>query len=263
MNKYLHLWNASWARALAYRGDIFLWTFAEVAMPLVSLAVWFSVSSAGAGPFTPADTLTYYLVLMFVYSFTDVWNGFFLSRDILDGAVVRLLVRPVPIFWEYALRNLSAKAIRMPAMLVAFSIIFVLARNLITPAIFEPLHILLFAISLVGGLALAFWFDLCFAMLAFWFEDAIQIREYKEVVFNLAAGVLIPLAFMPQAVQSFFAWLPFRYIISAPIEILMGQVSGAGAVQLILAQAAWIVATVVVLRLLWIHGIKRYAVPGQ
>lgn len=263
MHKVVSLFIASWIRAQSYRGDVFFWSLSEVVAPVVALALWYNVAAAGAGPLSARDVLTYYLAVLFVYSFTDVWNGFFLAREILNGKIVEFLIRPIPFFWVYIFRNITGKMMRLPGQIVFFGVVIGLFSTALSPAIYQWQHILPFAISIVCGLGIAFWMDMNFAMLAFWLEDAVQIRQYKEIVHNVASGLLIPLVFLPPFIQNVLSWLPFRYVISAPIEILLGQVSGWAVWQLIAIQLVWIAAFALLLRFLWRKGLSVYALPGQ
>ncbi|MEK7556685.1 MAG: ABC-2 family transporter protein [Patescibacteria group bacterium] len=263
MHKLLRLWLASWARALTYRGDIFFWSLTEIVTPLVALAIWYTVSRTSAGPFTPQETITYYILAIFTLSMTNVWNGFFLIQEIQNGKVVQQLIRPIGFFWYHLGRNLTAKIIRLVPQTIAFGIIFAIFASSLSPTVFELRNILFFLATIGAGLTIAFILDMAFAMLAFWIEDAIQIREYKEVISNIASGLLVPIAFMPESLQTIFNWLPFRYIISAPIEIMLGQAPGAEAWKLLGIQVVWIGMCAVLLRALWRKGLKVYVVPGQ
>lgn len=263
MHKLTRLWIASWSRALSFRGDVFLWWISETMEPIVLLAIWVTVSLNSTGGLTPQETLTYYIFVMITVSATNVWNGFFLAGDILKGTIIQFLTRPIGIFWYYFLRNVSAKAIRaLPIVIVYPTAIFALHDRL-SPTIFEPRNIGFYVLSLFGGLIIAFTLDMCFACLAFWIDDAIQIREYKDVIFMISSGLLIPFAFMPPLAQTIFNWLPFRYVIATPVEIMLGQAPGTEAIKLIGIQIIWIVIFSVILKILWKQGLKAYAIPGQ
>ena len=144
-------------------------------------------------------------------------------------------------------------------------LLLVIARfpQFFSPAIFEPRHLVLFLISLLLAALLAFVLDMHFGVLAFWLADATQLRRYKDILQQATSGILIPLAFLPATIKPIFAALPFRYIISAPAEILLGQAEGTAALHLLLIQATWTGVLLLTLTLLWRRGLKIYAVPGQ
>lgn len=261
--KYYRVLAMDFSRTMQYRTDAFLWMLAEAAIPLVAMFIWLAVSAGGKGGLTQQGVLTYYIAVIFIKIFTDAWNGAFMARDILEGEIAQDLVRPLPVVIKYIANNLTEKAIKviLPAVIIVTTL---LSRpDLFSSAIWQPQRWVLFTLSLLLAMVLAFLLDMVFGLIAFWLEDAFQIRQYKEMVSAVASGILIPLAFLPSAVASFFGWLPFRYVISAPAEILTGQYVSFTAPYLLAAQFAWVVVLILISRWQWLAGLRRYAVPGK
>lgn len=248
---------------LAYRTDVFIWTFVELMTPLVALAIWFSVASGGTSVFTSQETLTYYILIFLVRSATRSWVSFFLSQEILKGDLVKYLVRPMSVFWEHIADNITVKALRLALPVTLFAIVLWQFPDLFSPAIFEPARIGLFAASLLLAIILSFVFDAIFATLAFWVEDSLQISAFQFIFHEFASGVIIPFAVMPGWLLATLGWLPFRYTVSAPVEILMGKVVGMSAVTLFTVQSMWIVISLGILIVAWRAGLRQYTVPGQ
>jgi len=257
------LFAMEWSSMLQYRLDLILWTASEAAIPLVSLAIWYTVAATSPSGPGQQEVLTYYIFVMFVMIITNAWGGFFLSREILEGEIVQYLTRPVSIFWKYAANNVSEKIIKLLIPLPILLVSLVTFREYFAPAIFQTSHIILFLVSLVVAAFLHFNLDLAFGLLAFWLEDALQIRSYNEMLASIASGIMIPFAFMPPLAQQIFGFLPFRYYISLPIEFLLGQAHGTQVPLLIGYQLAWTIALAILLNILWRKGLRRYAPPGQ
>ena len=75
-------------------------------------------------------------------------------------------------------------------------------------------------------------------------------------------GAVIPIPFMPRAMQAAMDWLPFRYMSDLPFRIYSGGIAGAEAWSGIGIQIVWIVA-LGVLGILGFRGIvKRIVVQG-
>lgn len=252
-----------WSETIQYRGDILLWTLAEAMTPLVSLAIWYKVASSSHTAFTPQDALTYYIIIMFIRSFSNAWNGYTLAEQIQKGEIVRYLVRPLSVLWVHVAENITIKIVRLALPLLILAGLLIFYSHLFSPSIFVPGHIALFVISLILASILSFTTDIFFGLLAFWIEEAIQIRFIKDIFMEAASGVLIPFALMPAAARQILSLLPFRYIISAPAELLLGQAANADAGNLFAAQITWLAVTVVAVVYLWRRGLKVYAVPGQ
>lgn len=248
---------------LQYRADLLMWMAAESAIPLVSLAIWSTVAQSTATGPTPLDIRTYYIIVIYLMIITNAWNGFFFSRSILNGEIIQWLTRPVSPWWPHIANNLMEKCIKLFFPLPILLAFLVLTPHFFSAAIFQTPHVLLFLVSLPLAAVLAFCLDMLFGVLAFWLEDIAQIRRYKEILQEATSGILIPLVWLPTTLRHVFAALPFRYIISAPAEILLGQVEGITALHVIAIQLLWITTLITTLVILWQRGLKIYAVPGQ
>ncbi len=252
-----------WSRIIQYRTDAFLWMFAEAAMPLISLAIWYTVATSSTRGPTPTEVLTYYILVMFVKIMTDSWNGAFLARDILSGEVVKLLVKPMAVVWHGIVNNILEKIFKLLLPIAVFSLALVTFSDAFAPAIYQPVNVLLGLLSLGLAIPLGFMIDEVIGYMAFWLENVFQIRRYKMMLESVASGLLIPFAFMPPLAVSLLGYLPFRYVISAPAEILAGNTVAASPITVIGIQASWVAAMILLARFLWMKGLRRYAVPGQ
>lgn len=263
MGKISRIFSVTWSENLAYRTDILIWTLTEGMVPLVALALWFTVSQQGVLALSPQETLTYYVAIFFVRSITNTWVSFYLTQEILNGTLVQFLTRPISIFWKHIAENLTVKVIRLLFPTVILVTTLVAVPNLFSSQIFEPYNLTLFFLSLLGAMILAFTFDAIFAMIAFWIEDAFQVIQFQFIFREIATGVLIPFAVMPHWLFNLLAYLPFRYTVSAPVEILLGQVTGSEIAHVFAIQAIWFCVSFLLAKILWKKGLKRYAIPGQ
>ena len=263
MRKFTRLLIMEWQTTLQYRADLIMWVIMETASPLVSLAIWYTIaSSANSGP-TPKEVRTYYLLMFFIIICTSAWNGFFLSQEILNGTISQYLIRPVSVFSKHIANNLTEKIIKLLIPLPIFIITLALAPHWFSETIYKPLNIAIFIVSLLLGATLSFIIDLNFGLLAFWLEDVTQIRRYNDLLREITSGILIPFAFLPLWAHNLFSFLPFRYIYSAPAEIILEQAKGIEVIQLLGVQAIYLLLATGLLTLLWRQGIKTYVPVGN
>lgn len=253
----------NWSTTLQYRADLFLWTVAEMASPLVAGMVWYSVTSSAKSALSPRQTLTYYLFLLVVNNLVTTGIGFFLARDILQGTVVQYMVRPFPVIGRYVTQLVAEKLFYGIFLTPILVLILVIFHNLFEVSVFFKANILFFIPSLLMAIILYFVLDVTLATIAFWIEDANEIRRFKFLFESVASGLLIPFALMPPLARTIFSFLPFRYTLSAPLELLLGQQQGAAAWRLLGLQVAWLIGLGIVLRISWRRGLQRYAPPGQ
>ena len=57
-------------------------------------------------------------------------------------------------------------------------------------------------------------------------------------------------------------WAPFRYMLAAPVELMVGGVSTSRALELVAAQWGWAAVAVTSAHLLWTSGVKRFEAYG-
>jgi len=230
-------------------------------LPLVMLGLWTSVAAeAPFRGFESKDFVAYYLAALIVRNVTGTWVAYQINEEIRSGTLSMRLLRPIHPFAGYAASHLSAVPLRA---LIALPITVILlvssARDVIAD---RPLELALFAISLVGAWLLTFSIMVSLGALAFWLQRSMGIIEIYWGVFAVLSGYLIPLPLMPGWIQRFAEHAPFRYMLSAPVEILIGQAEGAAAARLVAIQAVWAAALLALALAIWRAGIRRFEAYG-
>ena len=263
LRKIARLSIVNWSMTLQYRADMMLWLFADAATPLVSMALWYAVAkNSSQGP-SPQETINYYILTILVIIATNSWAGFFISQEIFNGTIVQRLIKPISAFWGLILNSLSEKTFRFLLPIPLFLASLWLFPTFFVPTLYQLEPWLIFLASLGMAATLSFFIDMIFGLLAFWIEDAFNMRWFKDTLQMITSGILIPVAVMPERIQELVNILPFRHIITTPIEVLLGRISDATLLHTLGIQLAWTVGTGIVMTMMWKQGLKRYAPPGQ
>jgi len=126
----------------------------------------------------------------------------------------------------------------------------------------EPLQLAL----LVPSLALAWLitFTILFALgaLSFWVTKTMALLNLYFGLFSLLSGYLLPLPLLPRFIARAAEWLPFRFMLSVPVELMTRPLAARDVAVLLAGQAAWAAACVAAAMLLWQRGIKRFESVG-
>lgn len=263
LRKIVRVFSMNWSQLLQYRSDVIVWTITEAITPLIALAIWFTVAQNQSSALSPQDAITYYVLSMIVITGTNSWVSYFLTDDILTGTLVQSLIRPLSVFWHHAVDNIVTKAIRLILPVLAFTIVAWQWPHLFSPSIYDSSRIALAVLSVILGATIAFLADALLATVAFWIEDSHQIIGYHYLLWTISSGVLIPYTFLPDTLKTVLSFLPYRYIVSAPLEILVTSSATLLPTQLLVIQLAWIAGLGTALYFAWKQGLKRYAIPGQ
>ena len=98
----------------AYRGALVIWLLGFLLEPTIYLVVWTTVanSQGGAvGGFTAGEFAGYFIVLMIVNQLTFDWHAFFMEWRIRTGNLSPMLLRPVHPIHNDVAKNLTFKAL--------------------------------------------------------------------------------------------------------------------------------------------------------
>jgi ABC-2 type transport system permease protein len=249
------------AETIAYRAEFLIWMLTTT-MPLVMLALWTSV--AHEGPFQGYGTnefVAYFLLSLIVRNLTSSWVVWQINDEVRRGVLSMRLLRPVHPFVAYAATHLSAVPLRGLIVLpVAVILLLTSAREVITG---DPVRIALLAPSLALAWALTFALMLAIGGLAFFFDKSMAVMDVYFGVFAVLSGYLVPLPLLPDWLADVARYAPFRYLLSAPIELMMRtDLDTMGALGLVGAQLAWAAALGAIALAVWNAGIRRFEAVG-
>ncbi len=250
------------AETVAYRAEFVIWMLTTT-LPLVMLGLWTSV--AAEQPFqhyAQEDFVAYFLAMLIVRNLTGSWVVWQINEEVRSGALSMRLLRPIHPFAGYAATHLSAIPLRaLIALPIAVILLISSARGVLADT---PVELALFAASVLGAWLLTFSVLVTIGAAAFWVERSTGLFDVYLGVFSVLSGYLLPLTLLPGWLQSIAAYAPFRFMLSVPVEILIGR---AGTVEdaawLVAQQYLWAAGAVVVALAVWRAGLRRYEAYGS
>lgn len=262
LEMYVQQFKTSLAATLQYRASLVIWMIGHVLEPLVFLMVWSAVARAGGGSvgaFTPETFAAYFILLMLVNQVTFTWIMYEYEYRVRNGTLSFALLRPIhPIHSDIA-DNIASKLLTMPFMLIIAGILAVGFHASYTPVVWS----LIAAIpSLLLGFLVRFLLEWTLALASFWTTRVSAINQVYFILVLFFSGQLAPLALYPHLIQVFASILPFRWMISFPLELLLGQLSPQQLLTGFLFQIAWLALGLLFLRFVWRAGVKVYSAVG-
>jgi len=206
---------------------------------------------------------------------TYVWLGqaFFVLRyvdlpkkcgsEIENGDVCYKFVRPIDLynqwFFEHLGYKLSATLLRIVPIL---AITALLPSNIGLSAPASPLAFLLFLVALAIGALLPSAISMIIVYLSFKTVSTKGTQSIVNTICGLLGGLFIPLPLMPQGVQNVLNYLPFRFVSDLPFRIYIGNIGCLEAVIFIGIALAWLVAIVIIGKLLLKSALKKTIIQG-
>jgi len=262
MKKALAYFRVSLTDALEYRGDIILYVLSGVALPVTSLLLWNAVSfSESSSPLSPPELVRYYIFLLFVGTWVSSWTSYFLSRDIRLGKISPWLVKPAPFLLYQASNNISEKMLKTVYLTpIAFLLSFIFKFT--WPSL-SPSKWLLFGLTFILAAVIFFLIDICLGLLAFWLDDSSAVREFYSILNLIFSGRLLPLYTLPLIIQNISFFLPFRYTLSLPLEIILDKLSSMQLIQGLIIQIIFLIISFCLYKFLWSRGVRKYSASGH
>lgn len=248
------------SQAVAYRAEMLVWVLATT-MPFIMLALWTAVArEAPVGRFGPTEFTAYFLSTFIVRQLTGSWAGWEMNFEVRQGQMSMRLLRPYPPVWSYAAENIAAIPFRVVVSLpvAALSLWTVGAAYLPKQASLW----LVWAFAMLGGWLITFWANILIGTLVFYLDSSIKFMDVWLAGFFVFSGYLIPMETFPPAMKAVVDWLPFRYQIGFPVEVMTSGHSLSGALGLLWRQWLWVAVLWFSARTSWQHGVRKYSAYG-
>lgn len=248
---------------LQYRMAMLIWMIGMIIEPVMYLVVWRTVAIYNGGDvsgYSAGDFAAYFIVTMLVNHATFTWIMWEYDYRIRTGEFSTTLLKPIhPIHKDIA-ENLGYKLL---------TLIVIVPTALALSWFFQPTFSLTwwgfaaFVPAVVLAFFLRFLLEWALAMAAFWTTRIGAINQAYFVLVLFFSGRLAPLDLFPAFVQTAAGLLPFRWMISFPVQLLLGSLSTTEIVTGFTAQAIWLIIGYALVHVVYQAGIKRYAAFGS
>lgn len=260
---YITVMRVAVQEQFQYRAANYAYMIGMIAEPVIYLVVWSTVANAQGGEvggYSPAELAAYYIVWTLVRNINIVFTPNGWEWRIREGHLSGMLLRPVhPIHYDLA----YFAGWKVVAVVMWFPLAVVLA------AIFRPdltvtgVEAIVFCVSLLGAYLIRSMFLWVLGMITFWTTRVAALYELYFTAELLLSGRLVPLRLMPPWAQTLADFLPYRWTFGFPIEALVADLPTSELLSGLAMQAAWTVAGIALVALVWRAGIKRYSAVGN
>ena len=239
----------------------FLMFLVSTVQPMIMLGLWSFVAQRGAFHGYSASAFTaYFLAVVIVRNLTGNWVAWHIMQDLREGTLSMRLLRPMHPFVGYLGYHVSA--VPMRALISVPIALVLLATSGGSIVMAEPIRLVAFVPSV--ALAWLIMFSVLFAVgaLSFFIEQAMALTTFYFSLFQLFSGFLLPLELLPHPIAAAADWLPFKYMLDVPIEMLTRPLSVHRIGELLAAQTAWAAIALALALGVWRLGIRRYEAVG-
>lgn len=253
--------RVSMQRQAQYRGAAFITILGFLIEPIVYLVVWRTVAEA-SGPINGygVDEFTsYYIIWTLVRVFNlalapGAWDWW-----VRSGRIGNDLLHPVDPYHRNLAGFAGAKLVWIALWIPVAVFLFAIFRPEISPS---PLELVAFFVAAWAGYVIRFNLLWGLGLVSFWTTRAQALVEVFIALELLLSGRLVPMAVMPEWVQAFSAWLPFKWSFQFPIEVFIGRLDTGEIMMGLGIQLAWIAASGGAIALIWRRAIRKFTAVG-
>jgi ABC-2 type transport system permease protein len=182
------------------------------------------------------------------------------SRMVRDGSIAYELARPVDLYHQWFVRQMSGRLAPTLLRCVPVLVIASLFLGMRLPA--GPVAALAWFAATVGALLVTASLLTLVSATLLWTIAGDGVRRLVPALSAFLSGHLIPLSFFPEHLQSVVQALPFAGIVDAPFQIWIGTRPPEDILVVLAHQLAWTVVLVAGGRWLLQAGLRRVVVQG-
>jgi ABC-2 type transport system permease protein len=254
------LLRMGFTEALAYRAELLVWVLSTT-MPFIMMALWTAVArEQPVGNYSKEGFVGYFLATFVVRQLTGAWAAWQINYEIRQGTLAMRLLRPISPLWSYAAENLGAVPMRvMVAVPVAVLAVFLVGPQAV-PQHWWGWPMLL--VALLGGWLITFLANVIIGTMALYMESSRHVMDVWLVLFFVLSGYMYPVEVLPPWLGRLVDWLPFRYQIGLPVEVMTGRHGWQESLELIGRQWLWVALLIALSVTLWRRGLRRFSAYG-
>ncbi|MEI6553857.1 MAG: ABC-2 family transporter protein [bacterium] len=255
----------AWVRNLNYRFTILSYRFGEIIELLVLILMWTAIYSSGSGVikgFTLNEMITYVLVGNLVATAVRNFLPGYVARDINEGRLSMALTRPVPyiklIFFNEIGRAALASILSVISQLII--ILFFLEKFVFNTDVF---YILLVLVMVFFAFIIEWLIGFLVGTISFWTDEIDGIQTTIDRVKRFFSGGYFPLSLLPASLSTLSIYLPFAYSFYFPTMLYLRKMDLEAGLIGVGIQIVWIIILSLILRIVWIKGLKKYEASGS
>lgn len=244
-----------------YRANLAIWILSLIAEPIIYMTIWTTIAQQGGSVqgITAGEFAAYYITWMLARHFAVTLSPEAISWRVRSGTFSGLLMRPVhPIHADVG-ENIGYKLVALPIILLAM-----LGLALVFPPTFtlQWWTVLAFIPAMMLAFFIRFLSHWILGLIAFWTTRASAIYEMFFVAEIFLTGRLAPLELLPDWIITLASVLPFRWMLSFPVEVLLGRIAPQDLWVGFGAQLIWLAIMLVLLNIVWKAATRHYSAVG-
>lgn len=250
-----------WKRGLAYRANFFVNIVFGILPLLIQIFLWRTIYSQNSvteiSGLEYKQMITYYLLAFIISGITNPRQiAREIGNEIRSGTINKHILTPYSYFRLKLYDLVALKSVYAISLLVPVIIFVFLFRRLIYVQ-----NIFHFLVSSLLAFYIQYVIYFLLGISVFWSGDNSNMLDFWAQISELMAGKWFPLSMFPLPIEKVLSYLPFYYVLYAPIEIGLNS-AGKATLDIVWIQLFWAVMLTIISRIVWKKGLKKYTAYG-
>jgi ABC-2 type transport system permease protein len=267
LQTYRTILRISLEERLVYRGDFALGTLMRF-LPFVTQVFFFGAVFEAKGPgqtiagYTYREMIAYYLLTQVARAFSSMPGlASSIALSIREGEIKKYLIQPVDLIGFLLLGRVAHKLVYYVVAAGPFALVFFLCRGFFSgwP---EPSVLLAFVASLVMSFLLGYFMEVTLGMLGFWFLEVSSLLFVYMLFTFFFSGHMFPIDMLPHPWDTVTRAIPLQYLAYFPAAVFLGKIQGSDLAWGLGLEFGWLVVFIVLARVTFHLGVKRYSGYG-
>lgn len=265
MDKYKYCFFMGFQKAVEYRIDFLLSLVSSIFPIIIQVSLWTAIyHSTRTGilyGYTYHQMIIYTFMVGLIGKFLATGFEYEINEDIKNGGLNKYIIKPINYYIYRFSCFLGERVSIFLILLILFTIIFtffIFIGYSATPFLF----FIFFVVSLMFTLILNFSIYFCVGMTGFWMSEISRLFPAIGVVLNVISGGIFPLDILGNSFNKIIFFLPFKYMLQFPVDIITGKMKITQIIPSISIQLFWIIFFLSLANWLWKKGLKKYIAVG-
>lgn len=262
MTAYAAIFSARFRTLLQYRAAAAAGFATQVCWGFIRVMIFeaFFASSVHKQPMRLDETITYIWLGQCLLGLLPFQPDGDVRQMIRTGAVAYEMVRPVDLYGFWYARAIADRLGPTLLRAVPMMIVAALFLGLKPPPNWQCAAA--WCAATAGAVLISAAITTLMTISLLWTTAGDGIARLTPPIVFFLSGMILPLVFLPAAVQPIVNALPFRDIVDVPFRLYMGHIPISQWSAIFAQELAWIVVLIGLGRLMFAQGLSKLVVQG-
>ncbi len=182
-----------------------------------------------------------------------------IALQVRDGEIKKYLIQPIDFLGFLLLTRVAHKLCYYAIAIIPFMFVFFLCRGFFENGWPDASVLVAYFLALIMGFLLGFFIEASLGLVSFWFLEVTSLIFVYNLLNFFLSGHMFPLDLLPTWAGEVVQLLPLQYLAYFPAAVFLGRIPEADLWFGLGVEACWLLAFIILSRIMLQRGIHRYS----